>query len=125
METVGADIGYTDIENMQNFKYNYIDISYARILFDYGIIFTIFVLFSYTILLVKCFKEKDYWLVFTLFFVLIWSIIEPYLITIGKNNFILEFIPLLEIGAINNLDYAVLKSKIKRLSKSKNEKIDS
>ncbi len=116
---------YVDSENVQDFEYNYIDISYARIFFDYGIIFTIFVLLSYSALLVKSFNEKDYWLVFALFFVLIWSIIEPYMITIGKNNFVLAFIPLLEIGAINNLDYAVIKSKVKGLYSRKNEKIGS
>ena len=108
--------GYVDTENMVGFIYNYVDISYARIIFDYGIIPTIIILLVYTVALVKSVKEKNYWLFTVLVFVCIWSSIEPYLFNIGKNIFILSFVPIFNFGKIKQLDYNSIKSKFKKES---------
>ena len=108
--------GYVDTESMSSFIYNYVDISYARIIFDYGIIPTIIILLVYTVALVKSVKEKNYWLFTVLVFVCIWSSIEPYLFNIGKNIFILSFVPIFNFGKIRQLDYNCIKSKFKKES---------
>lgn len=101
---------------MVGFIYNYVDISYARIIFDYGIIPTIIILLVYTVALVNSIKEKNYWLFTVLIFVCIWSSIEPYLFNIGKNIFILSFVPIFNIGKIRQFDYNSIKSKFKKES---------
>lgn len=108
--------GYVNTENMSGFIYNYVDISYVRILFDYGIIPTIIILLVYTVALVKSVKEKNYWIFTALVFVCIWSSIEPYLFNVGKNIFILSFVPIFNIGTIRQLDYNCIKSKFKKES---------
>lgn len=113
--------GYINTDEMEDFRYNYVDSSYARVIFDYGIIFSVIIILAYTLILLKNYK-KNKWLIFSLFFVLIWSFIEQHIINIGRNIFILAFIPILEIGSIEYLDYCNLKNKIKGL---KNEKIDN
>ena len=115
--------GYVNIDNMSNFKYNFVDISYARIMFDYGIIPTILILSIYTIALVKNLKEKEYWMFTALILVCVWSLIEPYIFNVGKNIFILSFIPIYNFGRIRQLDYNNLKSKFKR--ENKNEKFNN
>lgn len=114
--------GYIDTEDIEEFKYSYVDSSYARIMFDYGIIFTIIVLIGYTIVLIENYKFKNYWIIFTLFFVLIWSLIEQHLVNIYINLFVLTLIPLFELGKIKFLNYNNIKLKIKRV---KNEKINN
>lgn len=104
--------GYADI-NIVNFKYNFVDISYARILFDYGIIPSIFILVIYNIALVKNFKEKKYWSIITLFCILIWSTIEPYIFSVGKNIFILSFVSIYDLGRKNILQYENIKFKLR------------
>lgn len=103
--------GYIDLDD-KDFVYNYVDNSYARVMFDYGVIFLGLVIASYTIVLVREFKKENYWLVSVLFFVLIWSFIEPYLVGIEKNVFVLAMIPFLHDG-----EYAIslpdIKKKIK------------
>lgn len=94
--------GHKEIEN---FNYNFVDISYAKIILDYGLIFTILILGGYTAILVKNCKEKNYWMFCAICFVLIWALVEPYIIDIGRNVFVISLMPLLEIGKINNLDY--------------------
>ncbi len=101
--------GYVDLNENQEFEYNYVDSSYPRILLDDGIIFMAILLAGYTALLVKCYKEKKYWLLFVIIFILIWSYIEQYIISLKKNIFALSFIPFLELGEIPNLDYENIK----------------
>lgn len=78
--------------------YNYVDSSYARIVLDYGIVFTCVLLFGYSVSIKKEFDDGNYWKVVTLMFVLIWSFIEPNIINIGNNIFIILLIPCLEYG---------------------------
>ena len=93
--------GYVNLEEMDEFEYNFVDSSYAKIIFDYGIIYMILVIFAYQYMLRKNFNEKNYWAVASLLFVLIWSFIEPYIINLGRNPLILLLIPTLEIKTIN------------------------
>lgn len=96
--------GYTDSKDASNFKYNFVDSSYAKMIFDYGILFTMLVILSYTKILVIKNKEKDYWTVITLIYILIWSFIEPYLINFGRNPLVLLLIPLINLGKNINLN---------------------
>lgn len=64
-------------------------------MFDDGVILLGLVIAVYTIVLVREFKKENYWEVAVLFFVLIWAFIEPYLIGIEKNIFVLILVPFL------------------------------
>ena len=88
--------GYINKEKMKDFKYNYVDSSYARIVFDYGIIFTYIILLGYTIILFYYLKQENYCECFILLIVLLWCFIEPIIIDIGRNIFVILLIPLLE-----------------------------
>lgn len=55
-------------------------------------------------LLVKTYRAKDYWLVFIIFYMLIWAFIEPYIINIGRNIFILTFITLFYNKPLPNIE---------------------
>ena len=101
--------GYKEQNNEEEFTYNFLDSSYASIVFDYGLIFSCMVILGYRKILITNYKDKNYWLVITIIFVLLWSFIEQHIINLGKNVFVLTFIPLLEIGTINRLSYDNLK----------------
>lgn len=101
--------GYKGSKADPNFKYNFIDSSYASIVFDYGLVFSCIVILGYRYLLIKNLDKKNYWLVFIIIFILIWSFIEQYIVNLGKNVFVLSFIPLLEIGNIKIINYENLK----------------
>ena len=92
--------GYIEQEESEDFTYNFVDNSYARLVLDYGIILSCLVICAYREVLIRNYNNKNYWLVFTIIFILIWSFIEQYIINIGKNVFVLSFIPLLELGEI-------------------------
>lgn len=96
-----GEFGYTDIDKKDSYKYNFVDSSYAKLIFDYGIIFDILIIISYTYILVKNFNKKEYWSVFAIIFVLVWAIIEPYLVDFGRNPLVLLLVPVLEIGIID------------------------
>lgn len=104
--------GYKEQDNDQEFTYNFLDSSYASIVFDYGLIFSCMVILGYRKILITNYKDKNYWLVITIIFVLLWSFIEQHIINLGKNVFVLTFIPLLEMGTINRLSYNNIKLKI-------------
>ena len=100
--------GYTK-EKTQDYDYNFVDCSYFRLLFDYGIIFTIVILLAYTEALINCGSQKKYWDIFAICIVLISAVIEHHLIDIGLNIFLVLCIPLLDIGNIECLDYENIK----------------
>lgn len=74
--------------------YNYVDCSYVRILLDYGILFLLIVIIGFTMASVKALRENDKYLLITLSFIAIYSIIEPRLIEIGFNSFVLVLVVL-------------------------------
>lgn len=86
--------GYGYIE-MENFKYNYVDISYFMLIFDYGILIVSCIIAGFTKSFADCFKKKNHWAVFCLVFVLINCLIEPNLMRMDKNIFMLLLIPVL------------------------------
>ncbi len=98
--------GYKELEEGEEFVYNYVDSSYARLILDYGIIFSCMVIYAYREVLVRSYENKNYWLVFVILLILGWSFIEQYIVSLGKNMFILSFIPLLEMGEIKRLSYS-------------------
>lgn len=106
--------GYVNLEEMDNFEYNFVDSSYAKIIFDYGIIYMLLIIFAYQYMLIKNFNDKNYWIVASLLFVLIWSFIEPYIINLGRNPLILLLIPILEIKAINLKRLGEVKESIEK-----------
>lgn len=104
--------GYTNLPSLDEYEYNYVDMSYTRIIFDYGIVITIIILVGYCLLLKKYYDEKKYWLVISIIFVLLWSCIEPNIVGLEKNIFVLYLSRLFNYGKIEKLDYKnVFKNK--------------
>ena len=67
------------------------------------------------------FEEKDYYSIVVITFILVWSFIEPCIIDVGRNIFVILLIPLLEMGNIEWLSYKKLSSGFFK----KNEDIES
>jgi hypothetical protein len=74
-------------ENMK--KYNFVDISYVKILLDYGIIACSLIVVGFSSLIYNSYKKKDYYLSFCIIFICLYSLIEPRLFEIHFNPFIL------------------------------------
>lgn len=68
-------------------NYNYVDCSYLRILLEYGIIFLVIVVAIFSIIVYKAVKSRNYFLVWSVVFVLILSITEPRLMNLSFNPF--------------------------------------
>jgi len=88
--------GYGFYETIENFKYNFVDISYIRMIFDYGVVASVVIIAAYTLLLKDLCSKKDYTAAFVVVAVLIWSFIEPYIFSIARNIFIVLFARYLE-----------------------------
>lgn len=99
--------GYVSFEQK---AYNYVDSAYIKIIFDYGIVGTFIILYMYTRTLIKSINERDYYLYFTLIFILIWSLIEPYIFNMSRNIFIIAFAFIFNEKCIN-LENVYLKYK--------------
>lgn len=82
--------------------YNYVDCSYLQIALNFGIIAIIAVLTIYSIAIYRACSANDYWLVFTLIFVLIHSLTEPRLYNFAFNT--LSFVAFTKIGVVRNTD---------------------
>ena len=82
--------GYGYIKTEKNYEYNYVDNSYARILLEYGIIFTIVLVYGYIKLLLYC-SDKNLVLYIIIGIILIWSFVEPCIINISRNIFVISF----------------------------------
>lgn len=104
--------GYVPSE--KKLKYNYVDTSYVRILLDYGVVTLLLVLVAYSWILFQKQKSHDIYGFSIFICILIWGVIEPYLISIEHNIFILEFLPLLEIGKIDFFRFDHIKKVLKR-----------
>ncbi len=92
-----------------NVTYNFVDISYLKMLYDYGIVLSAVILAAYTARIYCACKKREYDLLFAMLWVLVWLFVEPYIISIGKNIFILAFIPLLDAGRIKFFDSLMLR----------------
>lgn len=93
--------GYGYSETDEDFTYNLVDTAYSRMIFDYGLIFSALLILGYREILINNYKEKNYWLLFVIIFVLIWAFLEPIILNLGRNAFALALMPLLDIGQID------------------------
>lgn len=114
-----AGNGILDQELVTKENYNYVDISYLRILLDNGLIITIIALCAFTYLLIKYEKKKDYTMLMIIFVLLIYGLVEPELINLSRNVFLLELIPLINLGELEFLSFDKIKKKINIFGKSK------
>lgn len=108
--------GYKEQDDGEEFVYNFVDSSYARLVLDYGIVFSCIIIWAYREILIINYENKNYWLIFAILIILGWSFIEQYLVSLGKNVFILSFIPLLERGEIKQLSYLSVSKRFKKKS---------
>lgn len=81
--------GYTVFEQ---FDYNFVDNSNMKILLNYGIVSLATLLYVFTKKLVNEYNKKDYYLIYCLIIVLLWAFIEPSLLELDKNIFMLTFV---------------------------------
>lgn len=84
-------VGYGGLEDITITvgKYNFVDCSYGKILMDYGIIFLLLILIGYGVAYYIASRKKDYGLLIILTIVLVVSIMEPRLISLEMNPFVL------------------------------------
>ena len=92
-------LGYVD-SVAENFVYNFVDTSYIKIIFDYGIVTTVVAMAVYAVRIGKAFESKDWIILFLVVTVLLWSFVEPYLLSIGRNVFVILLAPILQYGKI-------------------------
>lgn len=69
--------------------YNFVDCGYAKMLLDYGIVFSLFVCVGYAIMYKHAIQKKDYILMLAVTMVLLVSIMEPRIVSIEMNPFVL------------------------------------
>lgn len=80
-------VGYSIQNPQMTVDYNYVDCSYLQLALQYGLIFLCIVIIFYTIILFKAVKSRDYYLVWTVLFVMGLSITEPRLMQFAFNPF--------------------------------------
>lgn len=68
--------------------YNFVDISYIRILFDYGIIGSAVILCGFSKAINDIVKEKNLFLLTVILIMLCWCFVEPFILNLGKNIFV-------------------------------------
>ncbi len=86
-------------------EYNYIDCSYLQIAIEYGLIFLILVLVIYTVILYRANKNRDYYLLSAICFLLVFAMTEPRLINLMYTSF-----PLLVLAEMREVDPKELES---------------
>lgn len=69
--------------------YNFVDNAYAKILLDYGLVFFILVIIGYAIIYKTANEQKDYMLIIVISVILVLSVMEPRLVSIEMNPFVL------------------------------------
>jgi hypothetical protein len=80
-------IGLSITNPQMNEKYNYVDCSYIRILLDHGLLFLTVCIAIYTIIIYKARKNRDLYLLVTIFAILVLSMIDHRLIDMTFNIF--------------------------------------
>ena len=70
-------------------EYNYVDSSYLQILYQYGCLFLILVLFAFSAMIYMSVKMEKYYLTWILLIIVLYCITEPRLINLAYNPFIL------------------------------------
>lgn len=69
--------------------YNYVDCSYLQILYEHGILSLLLILTAYAALLKKALEWGKYYLVWIILLILIHAMVEPFLINLSINPFLL------------------------------------
>ena len=69
--------------------YNFVDCGYAKMLFDYGVVFAVLVCVGYAFMYKHANAKKDYILILAVTMILMVSVMEPRLISIEMNPFVL------------------------------------
>ncbi len=80
-------VGNQGVDMISN--YNFVDISYIKILANYGIVVFIFFVVFLSLLCYKAYIKKNICLQFIIFFICMYSVVEPRLIELHFNPFIL------------------------------------
>ncbi len=70
-------------------EYNFVDISYIRILFDYGVVGSIAILIGYCKTIRDYALKKDAITILVIVVMLLWCFVEPFIFNIGKNVFVI------------------------------------
>ena len=81
--------GYGYYVEVENFEYFFLDNSYSLILFTKGSVILLAAILLFTYVIYKAIKDKNYIILFILFIVLLNSIVEPYLIEVSINVFLI------------------------------------
>ena len=68
-------------------EYNYIDCSYLQVAIEYGLLFLLLVLMVYTVILYRGLKNKDYYLMAAVCFLLVFAMTEPRLVNLMYTAF--------------------------------------
>lgn len=87
--------------NMVDYDYMYVDNSYLKIMFEYGIVGICLILIGYSFAIKKAVKDKDGVLVFSLIICCVHATISPSLVGYGENMF------------LYTLSYFLIKNQIK------------
>lgn len=69
--------------------YNFVDCGYAKMLLDYGIVFTVLVCVGYALMYKYAIKKQEYILMLAVTMILLVSIMEPRIVSIEMNPFVL------------------------------------
>lgn len=69
--------------------YNFVDCGYAKMLLDYGIIFAVLVCVGYALMYKYAIEKQDYILMLAVTMILMVSIMEPRIVSIEMNPFVL------------------------------------
>jgi hypothetical protein len=91
--------GYVDTD-VTNFVYNFVDMSFLRMLIDFGAVVTAIVVAGYTKLMYDTVLKKDTVVMIVMTVVLLWVFIEPYAFNVGRNVFIIYMAQYLNYGAL-------------------------
>ena len=75
--------------SQQDLDYNYVDMSYLRIFFDYGIVGALFIIYAYIKTIGYCIEKDEKITLMCIFIILIWGLIEPVIFSISRNLFII------------------------------------
>lgn len=110
--------GFGYIEQ-KDFLYNYVDISYIKMLLDCGVTTLMLFIISYIFTLREMLKKNDYYSVYILLIVLLWGILEPNILNISINIFIVFMISTINLKPISKFKH----SSVKKLKK-KGEKYE-
>lgn len=74
-------------------QYNFVDCSYINVLLNYGLIFTVCLIAGFTKLMKVALSSHNHRLILVLFAIALRSVIEPQLIDVRFNTFILLILP--------------------------------